>query len=97
MQVRGTSSSSVQPPLTGDAAGTAAAAAANESAAQSTASPETAYVPSSELVQLTTLAQAQPDVRPDVLLRVGLSLTQGDYATPDSAAQTADAILSALD
>lgn len=55
------------------------------------------YTPSAELTQLTSLAQQQPDVRPDAVRSAAARLAQGYYATAASAEQTASAILNAID
>jgi hypothetical protein len=56
-----------------------------------------AYTPSAELTKLVGLVQQQSAVRPDVVIAARQRLQQGDYNTSAAAAQTATAMLAALD
>ena len=55
------------------------------------------YQPSAELVRILALVQAQPDVRTDRVAQVLQKLQSDAYASAESAEQTADAMLRALD
>ena len=53
------------------------------------------HTPSPELTRLVTLAQEEPEVRPEAVERATARLGAGDYLTPESALATAQALLQA--
>ena len=55
------------------------------------------YSPSPELVQLIQSVKGQPEIRADRVQTAAARLREGYYHTPASAANTAAAMLSALD
>jgi hypothetical protein len=83
----------VNPP----AAQTAAETASKESAAASPLAESSSHTLSPELLRLISLAQAQPEVRPEAVQQARTSLAQGVYASAASADQTAHAILNAAE
>jgi len=58
---------------------------------------QSAHIPSPELQQYAALLKQEPEVRDDRLRAVAQRLQQGYYATPQSAQQTAAAILKSAD
>ena len=72
----------------------AAAAPSSASSASSAAGiGDDSYTPSPELTRLLDLVRDQPDVRENRIQEVTARLASGYYSTPQSAAETADAIL----
>jgi hypothetical protein len=80
-------------------AGQAVRSAAVRQAGESTGSLEgqSEHIPSPELQQYAALLQQEPEIRSDRLQAVAERLQQGYYSTPQSARQTAAAILKAVD
>ena len=76
---------------------TASTDAPRESAAATPTSSADAYSPSQEWVRMLDLVKQQPEVRADRVQQVMARLARGDYATAESIAKTADAILSSMD
>ena len=68
-------------------------------AGESTGSPadQSEHIPSPELQQYAARLQQEPEIRDDRLQAVAQRLRQGYYSTPQSAQQTAAAILKAVD
>lgn len=71
----------------------------SRSTGESTSSLEdqSAHIPSPELQQYAALLKQEPEIRDDRLRAVAQRLQQGYYATPQSAQQTAAAILKSAD
>ena len=55
------------------------------------------YAPSAEWVRLVNLVKQEPEIRADRVREVAQRLQNGDYNSPESAANTADAILRSND
>jgi hypothetical protein len=55
------------------------------------------HIRSLELSRWIALAQGEPEILADVVERVASLLIAGGYFTPESAAQTAEAILNAME
>jgi hypothetical protein len=81
-------------PATADAAATSTPRSASSDTAPAAGN---GYTPSAQLLDLTTRAQQDPEIRADRIRDVGERLRQGFYALPASAAATADALLGAAD
>ena len=75
----------------------ATASPAGNASAPSAAAPSNGYLPSSELMQLVSLARQQPEVRDDQVQAAVQRLQQGYYQTQASAENTAAAMLAAQD
>jgi hypothetical protein len=97
MRINSNRSQPVPLPGADAAAQATTTSAAGDSTAERPVSQVDGYAPSAELVQLTALAQQQPETRADVVRAVTARVAQGYYLTRASAEQTAQAILSAVD
>ena len=70
---------------------------ARDSQVDGAAQTSDAYTPSVEWLRLVDLVKREPEIREDRVREVTQRLQNGDYFSPESAAQTADAILNSLD